>query len=101
MGWIVGGAFNDEKEGFKNKFQIGSVGMANSGSKNSSTSQFFIVLPSTSEAKLAKLTGKYVCFGQVVGEDGIDILRKIEERFASPDGKPREKVWISECGLEE
>ncbi|KAG8988078.1 hypothetical protein FRB90_002972 [Tulasnella sp. 427] len=59
---IYGGRFADAKEGLKNKFKFGSLGMANSG-KNSNTSQFFVTL-TDDEAMLAKLNGKLVCFGQ-------------------------------------
>ena len=82
----------------KNKFKLGSLGMANSG-KNSNSSQFFITL-TDNEAMLAKLNGKFVCFGQVKNLDdgGMDVLRRLSE-VGGKDEKPTQPVWISECNV--
>ncbi|KPV76885.1 uncharacterized protein RHOBADRAFT_51870 [Rhodotorula graminis WP1] len=93
---IYGGTFNDEKDGLKIPFQLGTVAMANSG-KNSNTSQFFVTLTSD-PVKLKKLTGKYVAFGQVDLED--DGSRACLERLdALADGRDGTavKVWIDDC----
>ncbi|GAA5932994.1 hypothetical protein JCM10213_009261 [Rhodosporidiobolus nylandii] len=122
---IYGGAFNDEKEGLKVPFELGTVAMANSG-KNSNTSQarcfspltllplrlsdrvltatrlpqFFITLTSD-PAKLKKLTGKYVAFGQVDLADDEASRACLDRLNALSDGKggTREPVWIEACGM--
>ncbi|GAA5865346.1 hypothetical protein JCM1840_001536 [Sporobolomyces johnsonii] len=95
---IYGGAFNDDKEGLKTPFELGTLAMANSG-KNSNTSQFFVTLTSD-PAKLKKLTGKYVAFGQAVLED--QETRACLERLndlADGKGGTRMPVWIAECNV--
>ncbi|BGP37374.1 hypothetical protein JCM10450v2_001283 [Rhodotorula kratochvilovae] len=95
---IYGGAFNDEKEGLKVPFQLGTVAMANSG-KNSNTSQFFIILTSD-PAKLKKLTGKYVAFGQVDLEDeGSRACLARLDALADGKGGTTQRVWIEECNV--
>ncbi|KAG8963168.1 hypothetical protein FRC03_003315 [Tulasnella sp. 419] len=95
---IYGGKFNDEKEGLKSKFKLGSLGMANSG-KNSNTSQFFITL-TDDETKLAKLNGKYIAFGQVqTTEEAMNVLRRLDEVGPASGDSPTEKVWIGGCGV--
>jgi len=97
---IYGAKFPDAKEGLKNKFKLGSLAMANSG-KNTNSSQFFITL-TEDPTSLAKLDGKYVCFGTVknIKGEGGKVLRRLNE-VADPSGKdkPLVKVWIGRCGL--
>ncbi|GAA6047700.1 hypothetical protein JCM3770_001727 [Rhodotorula araucariae] len=95
---IYGGAFNDEKDGLKVPFQLGTVAMANSG-KNSNTSQFFIVLTSD-PAKLKKLAGRYVAFGQVDLDDegSRECLARLDA-LADGKGGTVKKVWIDECNV--
>lgn len=92
---IYGGKFNDEKEGLKRKVQRGSLAMANSG-KNTNSSQFFVVL-TDDNAKLSKLNGKYVIFGQLV--QGFDVLEQLNEAAGGADGKSTKPVWIGGCGI--
>ncbi|GAA5973266.1 hypothetical protein JCM11641_003041 [Rhodosporidiobolus odoratus] len=97
---IYGGAFNDEKEGLKVPFELGTIAMANSG-KNSNTSQFFLTLTSDS-VKLKKLTGKYVAFGAVDRTDSgsrecLDRLNAL----ADGRGETSMRVWIEACGVEQ
>lgn len=68
--------------------------MANSG-KNSNTSQFFVTLTDEA-AKLAKMNGKYVVFGQL--KQGWDVLDNLDA-VGSADGKPLRPVWIGSCGV--
>ena len=70
--------------------------MANSG-KNSNSSQFFFVLTDNA-AQLAKLHGKYVCFGQVTPAS-FAVLDQINAAAATADGVPAQKVWVISCGL--
>lgn len=72
--------------------------MANSGSKNTNSSQFFIVL-TEDESKLGKLHGKYVKFGQL--QDGWSVLDKLDAVGGASDGKPVLPAWIGGCGLVE
>ncbi|KAH7102488.1 cyclophilin-like protein [Auriculariales sp. MPI-PUGE-AT-0066] len=98
---IYGGALPLEKAGLKPsalepplKWGIGAVAMAASSS-GKATSQFFICV-TDDPAQLKKLDGKYVVFGQVVGNGGwTEVLRSIEDRGAQ--GEP---VWVEDCGLE-
>ncbi|GAA5976587.1 hypothetical protein JCM5350_006690 [Sporobolomyces pararoseus] len=95
---IYGGAFNDEKEGLKVNFELGTIAMANSG-KNSNTSQFFVTLAAES-AKLKKLTGKYVAFAQA--DLAVQSSRECLDRLSSlgnGKGGTREPVWIEECNI--
>lgn len=92
---IYGGKFNDEKEGLKRKMKKGSLAMANSG-KNSNSSQFFVVL-TDDEAKLAKMNGKYVAFGEV-GSEGWEVLEKLDAVGGGSDSKSTTPVWIGGCG---
>ncbi|BGP19029.1 hypothetical protein JCM10213v2_007109 [Rhodosporidiobolus nylandii] len=82
---IYGGAFNDEKEGLKVPFELGT---------------FFITLTSD-PAKLKKLTGKYVAFGQVDLADDEASRACLDRLNALSDGKggTREPVWIEACGM--
>ncbi|XP_045715225.1 peptidyl-prolyl cis-trans isomerase E-like [Phyllostomus hastatus] len=67
----------------------GLLSMANSG-PNTNGSQFFLTCDKTDW-----LDGKYMVFGEIT--EGLDVLRKIEAQ-GSKDGKPKEKVIISDCG---
>ncbi|OSD00533.1 hypothetical protein PYCCODRAFT_1437399 [Trametes coccinea BRFM310] len=90
---IYGGKFNDDKAGLKKKARRGSLAMANSG-KNTNSSQFFVVL-TDDETKLAKISGKYVIFGEL--QEGWEVLDRLDA-VASADGKPMMPVWIGGCG---
>mmetsp|Transcript_9306 Transcript_9306/g.16231 ORF Transcript_9306/g.16231 Transcript_9306/m.16231 type:complete len:255 (-) Transcript_9306:934-1698(-) len=92
---IFGGSFNDEKGGLALKHgQIGVVGMANSGRKNTNTSQVYI----TTVESMSHLNGKHVIFGQVT-QGCIPNLIKVRDLAASKDGKPKIDVFIRECGI--
>jgi cyclophilin family peptidyl-prolyl cis-trans isomerase len=91
---IFGGSFNDEKGGLKLKFGgKGILAMANSGKKNTNTSQFFITM---TDKALPQLNGKHVIFGQVV--EGLELLDDMN-RAASASGTPSQSVIIQDCGL--
>uniref|UniRef100_A0A915EPL7 Peptidyl-prolyl cis-trans isomerase n=1 Tax=Ditylenchus dipsaci TaxID=166011 RepID=A0A915EPL7_9BILA len=80
---IYGEKFADEN--FKEKHTgAGLLSMANAG-KDTNGSQFFW------------LDGKHVVFGKVFGEDGIDLVRKIEKE-GSDGGTPKSDVVITDCG---
>ncbi|KAG6331873.1 hypothetical protein ID866_7216 [Astraeus odoratus] len=92
---IYGGKFNDEKAGLNAKPSRGSLAMANSG-KNTSTSQFFVVL-TDDDKQLAKMKGKYVVFGEL--KEGWDVLMRLDDvAGGDTDGKPQVPVWIGGCG---
>ncbi|GAA6062696.1 hypothetical protein JCM10212_004754 [Sporobolomyces blumeae] len=94
---IYGGTFNDEKEGLKTPFELGTIAMANSG-KNSNTSQFFVTLTSD-PSRLKKLTGRYVAFARADTSDP-DTRACLDRLGALADGKggTRVPVWIAKCG---
>ncbi|ORY80700.1 cyclophilin-like domain-containing protein [Leucosporidium creatinivorum] len=95
---IYGGSFNDEKEGLKTSFQLGTIAMANSG-KNSNTSQFFVTLTSD-PVKLKKLTGKYVAFGETdLKEESSRACLTALDALGNGKGGTNKPVWIAECGL--
>ncbi|EKM56955.1 uncharacterized protein PHACADRAFT_91861 [Phanerochaete carnosa HHB-10118-sp] len=92
---IYGGKFNDDKDGLRRKVQRGSLAMANSG-KNTNSSQFFVVL-TDDNAKLNKMNGKYVVFGDV--ESGWEVLDTLDQVAGGADGKSTKPVWIGDCGV--
>lgn len=67
--------------------------MASSGAGKVS-SQFFVCLASD-DAMLAKLSGKYVAFGQLK-EASEAVLRKLEE-VEQKDEVPLQPVWVFDC----
>ncbi|KAG8013569.1 Peptidyl-prolyl cis-trans isomerase E, partial [Nibea albiflora] len=85
---IYGRKFDDENFVLKHTAP-GQLSMANSG-PNSNGSQFFITTDKTDW-----LDGKHVVFGDLV--EGMDVLRAMEAQ-GMKDGKPKQKVIISDCG---
>ncbi|XP_078279265.1 peptidyl-prolyl cis-trans isomerase E [Rhinoraja longicauda] len=85
---IYGRKFDDENYILKHS-AAGLLSMANSGI-NTNGSQFFITLDKTDW-----LDGKHVVFGEMV--EGMDIVRQLEAQGAK-DGKPKQKIIISDCG---
>ncbi|XP_055512341.1 peptidyl-prolyl cis-trans isomerase E isoform X1 [Leucoraja erinacea] len=85
---IYGRKFDDENYILKHS-AAGLLSMANSGI-NTNGSQFFITLDKTDW-----LDGKHVVFGEMV--EGMDIVRQMEAQ-GSKDGKPKQKMIISDCG---
>ncbi|CCK71836.1 peptidylprolyl isomerase CPR7 KNAG_0I00450 [Huiozyma naganishii CBS 8797] len=83
------GNFDDENLGtFEEPFVLA---MANTGSPNSNSSQFFIVtFPSP------HLNGKHSIFGRVI--HGKSVVRTMERVSCDSDGFPTECVKISDCG---
>ncbi|MFF3059045.1 peptidylprolyl isomerase [Streptomyces sp. NPDC057909] len=88
---IYGEKFADEN--FKlTHTKPGLLSMANAG-PNSNGSQFFITTIVTSW-----LDGKHVVFGEVDGQESMDLVKKIET-YGSQSGKTRAKVTIADCGV--
>ncbi|KAH0631072.1 hypothetical protein JD844_005161 [Phrynosoma platyrhinos] len=85
---IYGKKFDDENFILKHTGP-GLLSMANSG-PNTNSSQFFITCDKTDW-----LDGKHVVFGEVT--EGLDVVRQIEAQ-GSKDGKPKQKIIISDCG---
>uniref|UniRef100_A0AAY4C0I9 Peptidyl-prolyl cis-trans isomerase n=1 Tax=Denticeps clupeoides TaxID=299321 RepID=A0AAY4C0I9_9TELE len=86
---IYGRKFDDENFVLKHTAPGSQLSMANSG-PNSNGSQFFITCDKTDW-----LDGKHVVFGDLI--EGMDVVRAIEAQ-GTKDGKPKQKVIISDCG---
>jgi len=87
---IYGEKFADENFQMKHT-KPGILSMANAG-KNTNGSQFFITTVVTSW-----LDGAHVVFGEVDGEDSMQLVRKIES-LGSASGTVKSKVTISNSG---
>ncbi|ORX35921.1 cyclophilin-like domain-containing protein [Kockovaella imperatae] len=66
---FYGEPFQDEIHGRLKFHRRGLVGMANSGKRNTNTSQFFITLDRAEE-----LTGKHTLFGKITGNTVFNVL---------------------------
>ena len=100
---IDGGTLPDPKPPHS-PHTYGSISYASSSSKNSSTSQFFIVLsPPGSEMCKKKLDGKYYPFGALEVEDE-GLLKRLEARLGE-EGRWKERLgegetcWVADCGV--
>ena len=83
--------FADENFKFKHT-KPGLLSMANAG-KDTNGSQFFITTVAT-----PWLDGKHVVFGEVMGDDSMEIVRKIEASKTDGRDKPENEVKIVKSG---
>ena len=83
--------FADENFKFKHT-KPGLLSMANAG-KDTNGSQFFITTVAT-----PWLDGKHVVFGEVMGDDSMEIVRKIEASKTDGRDKPESEVKIVKSG---
>jgi peptidyl-prolyl cis-trans isomerase B (cyclophilin B) len=88
---IYGEKFADENFKFKHTKE-GLLSMANAG-KDTNGSQFFITTVAT-----PWLDGKHVVFGEVMGEDSMAVVRKIEGQKTDASDRPLVEVKIVKCG---
>ncbi|MFE7713280.1 peptidylprolyl isomerase [Streptomyces sp. NPDC057486] len=88
---IYGEKFADENFKLTHN-KPGLLSMANAG-PDSNGSQFFITTIVTSW-----LDGKHVVFGEVDGEESMDLVKKIES-YGSQSGRTRAKVTIADSGV--
>eukprot|EP00920_Eleutheroschizon_duboscqi_P011575 GHVT01027770.1.p1 GENE.GHVT01027770.1~~GHVT01027770.1.p1 ORF type:complete len:210 (-),score=10.47 GHVT01027770.1:365-994(-) len=89
---VYGHSFPDENFTLKHD-RPGLLSMANSG-PNSNGCQFFVTC-----AKCDWLDNKHVVFGQVLNQDSLTIVRKIENiTVVSSSNKPKIPVVMSQCG---
>ncbi|MEU0833955.1 peptidylprolyl isomerase [Streptomyces sp. NPDC005969] len=88
---IYGEKFADENFKLKHD-KPGLLSMANAG-PNSNGSQFFITTIVTSW-----LDGKHVVFGEVEGQESMDLVKKIES-YGSQSGRTQAKVTIADSGV--
>ena len=88
---IYGNRFDDENFNLKHT-KPGLLSMANAG-KNTNGSQFFITTAST-----PWLDGAHVVFGEVKNEEGMGVVKKIEEVETTGADIPVSPVVIRDCG---
>lgn len=89
---IYGDRFEDENFSY-NHDRAGLVSMASAG-LNSNGCQFFITCQ-----QCPWLNNRHVVFGQILGDDSLLVLRKIENTPLIPGTeKPKLPVIISQCG---
>ncbi|ORY55754.1 cyclophilin-like domain-containing protein [Leucosporidium creatinivorum] len=88
---IYGPQFEDENFEIKHD-AAGLLSMANSG-PGTNGCQFFITT-----APAPFLDGKHCVFGKVLGQDGMLVVRKIENVATGPNNRPKLTVTITECG---
>ncbi|MFI6062772.1 peptidylprolyl isomerase [Streptomyces sp. NPDC051286] len=88
---IYGEKFADENFKLTHN-KPGLLSMANAG-PNSNGSQFFITTIVTSW-----LDGKHVVFGEVEGQESMDLVKKIES-YGSQSGRTQAKVTIADSGV--
>eukprot|EP01121_Diplochlamys_sp_Union-15-3_P014604 TRINITY_DN4671_c0_g1_i2.p1 TRINITY_DN4671_c0_g1~~TRINITY_DN4671_c0_g1_i2.p1 ORF type:complete len:175 (+),score=28.27 TRINITY_DN4671_c0_g1_i2:38-562(+) len=87
---IYGRSFPDENFSIKHD-KPGLLSMANSG-PNTNGSQFFITFVPT-----PWLDGRHVVFGQVIGNESLDILKEME-KDGTQDGRPKNPIEIVGSG---
>lgn len=89
---IYGTTFPDENFILRHR-KAGVLSMANSG-PNTNSCQFFITC-----SKCDWLDGKHVVFGQILGEESMLLLRKLEAvSTISSSQKPNLECKIIDCG---
>ena len=89
---IYGTRFDDESFAVKHD-QPGMLSMANNG-KDSNGCQFFITCAAT-----PWLDNKHVCFGKVLDNESMKVVRAIEAcRVESSRKRPQIDITITECG---
>lgn len=82
--------FEDESFGL-NHTKRGLLSMANRG-RNTNSAQFFITF-----APAAHLNGGHVVFGEVVGDQSLALLNKIERIRTRGENIPNQDIVISDC----
>eukprot|EP00284_Hemiselmis_tepida_P018475 CAMPEP_0174926278 /NCGR_PEP_ID=MMETSP1355-20121228/10937_1 /TAXON_ID=464990 /ORGANISM="Hemiselmis tepida, Strain CCMP443" /LENGTH=205 /DNA_ID=CAMNT_0016172305 /DNA_START=18 /DNA_END=635 /DNA_ORIENTATION=+ len=88
---IYGEKFADENFKFKHT-KPGLLSMANAG-KDTNGSQFFITTVQT-----PWLDGKHVVFGEVLDDESMEVVRKIEGQKTDARDKPQAEVKIVKSG---
>ncbi|PFH34853.1 U-snRNP-associated cyclophilin family protein [Besnoitia besnoiti] len=88
---IYGSSFADEAFVLPH-FRSGLLSLANSG-PNTNGCQFFITC-----TKCDWLNKKHVVFGQVLGKDSMQVVRKIEHVTVDSNNRPRVPVTVTQCG---
>uniref|UniRef100_A0A7S0Y222 Peptidyl-prolyl cis-trans isomerase n=1 Tax=Hemiselmis andersenii TaxID=464988 RepID=A0A7S0Y222_HEMAN len=88
---IYGEKFADENFKFKHT-KPGLLSMANAG-KDTNGSQFFITTVQT-----PWLDGKHVVFGEVLDDESMEVVRKIEGQKTDGRDKPEQDVKIAKSG---
>jgi peptidylprolyl isomerase len=83
-----GPGYKFDDEPVKQRYQIGSVAMANAG-KNTNGSQFFLI----SGQSGVQLPPQYNHFGQIV--KGLDVLEQMQNVDTDRSDRPREDVVIN------
>lgn len=109
---IYGSTFNDENFNFKHT-RPGMLSMANRG-PGTNGSQFFITTVATpwlvrpllppssrranSDVRGPLQDGRHVVFGEIVGDDSMQLVKKIEALQTDGRDKPNQEVKIAKSG---
>ena len=91
-GKSIYGPFFDDEPFYHSHSGEGYISMANKGTPDTNSSQFFIIMQ-----RSRWLDGKHIVFGKVI--EGMDLVKKINEMETDDAHLPKKLAIIEDCGL--